>query len=194
MQGFIVSTLAKGMEVEFARDMADYVTGGKVKVRRWPAAGRGRRQQRGLRLATAPPAAAAPHTGYVPHVAVAKPPACGKLGLQTRLAHIGSDWGSALTHIAHHSVAAHCVSMHTSRLVPHIRQREPMWVSPAWSPRPAPPYMRLQVVEHVTVGLHKIGEAFADMMRGGNLGKAVVKVAASNPYPSGVAVPAAAKE
>lgn len=32
MQGFIVSTLAKGMEAEFAKDMAAYVTEGKVKV------------------------------------------------------------------------------------------------------------------------------------------------------------------
>lgn len=125
-------------------------------------------------------------------VAVAKPPACRKLGLQTRLVRIGSDWGCALTHIPHHSVAAHCVSMHTLR---------PAAPTPAWarvgepgSPRPAPPHMRLQVVEHVTEGLHNIGEAFAGMMRGGNLGKAVVKVAASDPYPAGVAAPAAAKE
>lgn len=46
----------------------------------------------------------------------------------------------------------------------------------------------------MTEGLHNIGEAFAGMMRGGNLGKAVVKVAASDPYPAGVAAPAAAKE
>lgn len=41
---------------------------------------------------------------------------------------------------------------------------------------------KVKVVEHITVGLENIGAAFTSMMRGGNLGKAVVKVAAHDPY------------
>lgn len=43
-----------------------------------------------------------------------------------------------------------------------------------------PPQVR--VIESVTDGLENIGTAFANMMRGGNLGKAVVKVAEHDPF------------
>lgn len=137
MQGFIVSTLAKGMEVEFARDMADYVTGGKVKVRRWPAAERGRRQQRGLRLATAPPAAAAPHRGYtlgcpwlLPNPQRAGSWAC-KPGLYA-LAATGDVRSRTSLIIALRPTVFPCIHC----ALPHLHRRGPVWVSPG---RPALP-------------------------------------------------------
>lgn len=41
---------------------------------------------------------------------------------------------------------------------------------------------KVKVAEHVTRGLENIGAAFGEMMRGGNVGKAVVAVAARDPF------------
>jgi hypothetical protein len=61
-------------------------------------------------------------------------------------------------------------------------------------PRPPPPPPtpppQVKVVEDITEGLANIGQAFTTMMRGGNRGKAVVKVAARDPYPTAPAAPA----
>lgn len=43
---------------------------------------------------------------------------------------------------------------------------------------------KVKVTEHVVEGgLEAVGQAFLDMMQGHNVGKAVVKVAAKDPYP-----------
>ncbi len=41
---------------------------------------------------------------------------------------------------------------------------------------------QVKVFEHVTSGIENIGRAFNEMMAGANLGKAVVKVAAHDPF------------
>lgn len=42
---------------------------------------------------------------------------------------------------------------------------------------------KVKVVEHVTEGIENAGKAFVDMMKGGNVGKAVVKVCKDDPFP-----------
>jgi NADPH-dependent curcumin reductase CurA len=42
---------------------------------------------------------------------------------------------------------------------------------------------KVKAVEHVTEGIENAGKAWVEMMSGGNTGKAVVKVAAEDPFP-----------
>lgn len=42
---------------------------------------------------------------------------------------------------------------------------------------------KVKAVEHITEGLHNAGAAFVEMMKGGNVGKAVVKVCGDDPFP-----------
>jgi NADPH-dependent curcumin reductase CurA len=42
---------------------------------------------------------------------------------------------------------------------------------------------KVKALQHVTQGLEHAGAAFANMMAGGNIGKAVVQVAQQDPYP-----------
>lgn len=43
---------------------------------------------------------------------------------------------------------------------------------------------KVRAVEHVTEGIENAGAAFVDMMGGGNVGKAVVKVCKEDPFPA----------
>ncbi len=42
---------------------------------------------------------------------------------------------------------------------------------------------KVKAVEHITEGLTNAGTAFVEMMKGGNTGKAVVKVCGDDPFP-----------
>jgi NADPH-dependent curcumin reductase CurA len=42
---------------------------------------------------------------------------------------------------------------------------------------------KVKAVEHITDGIENAGRAWVEMMAGGNTGKAVVKVAAEDPFP-----------
>jgi len=42
---------------------------------------------------------------------------------------------------------------------------------------------QVKVTEHVTDGIENAGVAFVDMMAGGNVGKAIVKVVREDPFP-----------
>jgi NADPH-dependent curcumin reductase CurA len=42
---------------------------------------------------------------------------------------------------------------------------------------------KVKALEHTTEGIENAGRAFVEMMSGGNTGKAVVKVAAEDPFP-----------
>ena len=43
---------------------------------------------------------------------------------------------------------------------------------------------KVKVQEHLTEGIENMGKAFQEMMKGGNVGKAVVKVAKEDPFPA----------
>jgi hypothetical protein len=145
MQGFIVGTLAKGMESEFAHAMAQYVQEGKVR----PA-----RAQGSIRRA------------------LATLLACG--GWPGGLEGSAGPWPGPPLPIPNPAPAPAPAPAPT----------------PAPHPRPPHPPPQVKVVEDITEGLANIGQAFTTMMRGGNRGKAVVKVAARDPYPTAPAAPA----
>ena len=72
------------------------------------------------------------------------------------------------------------------------RESAPSLLAPPfcpWPPAHAPPFPgpglpQVKVIEDITEGLENIGRAFNAMMEGGNCGKAVVKVAAHDPFPA----------
>lgn len=46
---------------------------------------------------------------------------------------------------------------------------------------------KVKPIEHITEGLTNAGAAFVEMMKGGNVGKAVVKVCGEDPFPAAAA-------
>jgi hypothetical protein len=199
MQGFIVGTLAKGMEEEFARDMGAWVQEGKVgpapRWRRGQAVARGRagacaagaprrRGQAGARPAKRgsrrPPSAVQTscHWGRPQGDRLA---ANGAPPIR-RAAPRDSKPTLPPRGAPPASLGPHHAALATQTLV-FTASRRP-------SPPPQPPHPRkrarpqVKVVEDVTEGLQNIGKAFVGVMGGANLGKMVVKVAARDPHPA----------
>lgn len=155
MQGFIVSTLSKGMEGEFAKEMAGWVTEGKVG---------------GITGCARPPrvdAWAALVLPDQPCRRAPQPAPCDadpgrrpwRTPTDTRHKHGGPPQPSA-------AGAADAI----------VRNSRP--------PLPTHATAQVRVIEHVTTGgVEAMGRAFGAMMAGGNLGKAVVKVADKDPFP-----------
>lgn len=52
---------------------------------------------------------------------------------------------------------------------------------------------KVKTKEHITEGLENAGLAFAEMMTGGNVGKAIVKVCKEDPFPVKAAATASAQ-